>query len=98
MGAILTALAIGFLIVSEQPLRAAELPTPDVKPDTTRSTYNATGRLPRRRVESVLMSPRSRVTDSQRGSDWLLHSRTQERDPCDSPDATAGLRLLCLGW
>ncbi len=44
------------------------------------------------------MNPRSALTGTNQGTDWLLHSGTDHRDACDSPNATSGLRMLCVGW
>lgn len=45
----------------------------------------------------ALTSPRSLVTGRNRGTGWLLHYGTK-RDNCARPDATSGLRVMCLDW
>lgn len=57
--------------------------------------YSAVGRLPGRRLESVLRNP---VAGTMRGTGWLLHSGTEQRDTCERTDATAGLRMMCVAW
>jgi hypothetical protein len=91
-------LALGLLMVSAQPLRSDERAAAPVTPGAPKPVYTTTGRLNRRHIESVLMNPRSAMTGTGRGTDWLLHSGTDRRDTCDSPDATSGLRMLCVGW
>lgn len=92
-----TTVLLGLMIAAVPPVHADDVPTPGVTAGQTRSTYSTTSRVRRRRTESVLMSPRSAVKDPP-GTGWLLHSGPPERDPCDSPDATSGLRMMCLGW
>ncbi len=92
-----TTLLLGLVIGATLSAYADDVPTPGVTAGQTRATYSATSRLRRRRTESVLTSPRSAVKDTP-GTGWLLHSGPPERDPCDSPDATSGLRMMCLGW
>jgi len=91
-------LALNLLIVAAPAIRADDLPAPPGTPGATRPVYTTTGRLKRRHIESVLTDPRSAMTGAKQGTDWLLHSGTQQRDTCDSPDATYGLRMLCVGW
>ena len=87
------------LLVGAPPLvGAAEAPVPAATPGATRPAYTTTGRLNRRHIESVLMRPGSAMSGAERGTDWLLHSGTDRRDTCDNPDATSGLRMLCVGW
>jgi hypothetical protein len=91
-------LALTLLIVAAPAIRADDLPAPPATPGAARPAYTTTGRLKRRHIESVLTDPRSAMTGAKQGTDWLLHSGREQRDTCDSPDATYGLRMLCVGW
>ncbi|HVO23672.1 MAG TPA: hypothetical protein VMW56_08595 [Candidatus Margulisiibacteriota bacterium] len=92
-----TSLALGLLIVAARPLRAADPLTPGATPAGKQPVYTTTGRLQERHIESVLMNPRHALSVGG-GSGWLLHSGKGQRDACDNPDATSGLRMMCVGW
>jgi len=62
----------------------------------TEPVYSAVVRPPGRRVESVLTNPRGAVV-GKKGTGWLLHSGTPH-DTCERPDASSGLRMVCLAW
>ena len=98
MRVMLTTLALGLLMVARRPIRADELPAPGPTPPGKQPVYTTTGRLNQRHIESVLMNPRSTLSVGGGGSGWLLHSGKGQRDACDNPDATSGLRMMCVGW
>jgi hypothetical protein len=72
---------------------------PTAAADKTVAVQAAPVGPPRRaaHMESVLTDPRSAVTGQQRGTGWLLHYGTAH-DSCARPDATAGLRVMCVSW
>jgi hypothetical protein len=93
--AVTVLVAVGVAVVVVQLGRAEEIRAPMAAVGETQPVYSAVGRLPGRRFESVLMSP---VAGTKRGTGWLLHSGTEQSDACERTDATAGLRMMCVGW
>jgi hypothetical protein len=87
--------AVGVAVVVAQAGRAEEIRGPMAAVGETQPIYGAVGRLPGRRLESVLTSP---IAGTRRGTGWLLHSGTEQRDTCERTDATAGLRMMCVAW
>ena len=59
--------------------------------------YSVERSLPGARVESVMTDPRRAMTDTKRGTGWLLHYGTK-RDNCARADVTSGLRMMCVAW
>ncbi len=97
MRVVLTTLALGLLMVARPPIRADDLPAPGHPTAAGKqSVYTTSGRLRQQHSESVLMNPRSAMSSG--GNGWLLHSGKGQRDACDNPDATRGLRMMCIGW
>ena len=93
--AVTVLVAVGVAVVVAQTGRAEEMRAPVAAVGETQPVYSAVGRLPGRRLESVLTSP---IAGTRRGTGWLLHSGTEQRDTCERPDATAGLRMMCVAW
>lgn len=87
--------AVGVAVVIAQAGRAEEMRTPMAPVGESQPLYSGVGRLPGRRLESVLTSP---VEGTSRGTGWLLHSATEQRDACERADATSGMRMMCLAW
>lgn len=87
--------AAGAAVVVAQRGRAEEIRAPMSAVGETQPVYSAVGRLHGRRLESALTSP---VAKTKRGTGWLLHSGTEERDTCERTDATDGLRMVCVAW
>jgi len=48
-------------------------------------------------LESVLTDPRGAVTGQKQGTGWLLHYG-RAHDSCARPQATSGLRVMCVSW
>jgi len=92
----ITVLAVvGVAVVIAQAGRAEEIRAPMSAVGETQPVYSSVGRLRGRRLESVLTSP---VAGTRRGTGWLLHSGTEQRDTCERTDATSGLRVMCVAW
>ncbi len=89
--------AIEMVLVVVAAARAEDLKAPKAAGGKTQRVYAVERTLPGARVESALTSPRSLVIGRKRGTGWLLHYSTK-RDNCARPDATSGLRVMCLGW
>jgi len=87
--------AVGAAVVVAQVGRAEEIRAPMAAVGETKPVYSAVGRLPGRRLESVLTSP---VAGTRPGTGWLLHSGTEQSDTCERTDATSGLRMMCVSW
>jgi hypothetical protein len=87
--------AVGAAVVVAQAGHAQDVRAPVPAVGESQPVYSAVGRLPGRRLESVLTSP---VAGTTRGTGWLLHSGTEQRDTCERTDATAGLRMMCVAW
>ena len=87
--------AVGAAVVVAQPGRAEEIRAPRAAVGETQPVYSGVGRLPGRRLESVLTSP---IAGTSRGTGWLLHSGTEQSDTCQRIDATSGLRMMCVAW
>ena len=87
--------AVGIAVAVAQAGRAEEIGAPMPAVGKTQAVYSAVVRLPGRRLESVLTSP---VVRTGRGTGWLLHSGTEQRDTCERTDATSGLRVMCVAW
>jgi hypothetical protein len=87
--------AVGVAVMVAQAGRAEEIRARMSAVGETQPVYSAVGRLPGRRLESVLTSP---VAGTSRGTGWLLHSGTEQRDTCERTDATSGLRMMCVAW
>jgi hypothetical protein len=86
--------AVGVAVAVAQAGRAQDVRAPMAAVGKTQPAYSAVGRLPGRRLESVLMSP----VVGARGTGWLLHSGTEQHDTCERTDATSGLRMMCVAW
>jgi hypothetical protein len=94
---VLVLVAVGVAVVGvAQAGRAAEIKAPVVAVGETQPVYSASavGQLPGRRLESALTSP----VAGTRGTGWLLHSGTEQRDLCTRTDATSGARMVCMAW
>ena len=87
--------AVGVAVMVAQAGHAQEIRAPMAAVGETEAVFNAVGRLPGRRLESVLTSP---VKSTRPGTGWLLHSGTEQSDPCERTDATSGLRMMCVAW
>ena len=87
--------AVGVAVVVAQAGRAAETSAPMAAVGDPQPVYNVVGRLPGRRLESVLMSP---VAGTRRGTGWLVYSGTEQHDTCERTDAISGLRMACVAW
>ena len=87
--------AVGVAVAVAQAGRAEEMRVPMAAVGETQPVYSGVGRLPGRRLESVLTSP---FSGTRRGTGWLLHSGTEQRDTCERTDATTGLRMMCVAW
>jgi hypothetical protein len=87
--------ALGVAVAVAEAGRAAEVGPLMAAVSEAHPVYNAVGRLPGRRLESVLTSP---VAGTRPGSGWLLHSSTEQHDTCERADATSGLRMVCVAW
>lgn len=87
--------AVGVAVAVAQAGRAEEIRGPMAAVGEIKPVYSAVGRLPGRRLESVLMSP---VAGTRGGTGWLLHSGTEQGDTCERTEATSGLRMMCVAW
>lgn len=93
---VVTVLAVlGVAIVVAQAGRAEEVRAPVAPVGQTQPVFSAVGRLYGRRLDSALTSAAPGTT---RGTGWLLHSGTGQRDACERTDATSGLRMMCVAW
>ncbi len=89
---------IAMLILVAMPVRGGEVKTANTAGGKkTSHVYSIEQRRPGPRVESVLTDPHAAVTATKDGTGWLLHRGTK-RDSCARPDATSGLRRMCVGW
>ena len=89
--------AIAMVLVVVTAVRAEDLKPAKAAAGKTRRVYAVEQALPGARVDSALTSPRSLMTGKTRGTGWILHYGTK-RDNCARPDATSGLRMVCVGW
>lgn len=87
--------AVGLAVVVAEPGRAEDIEAPLGAVGDTQPVYSTLGRLPGRGLESVLTSPGA---GTRRGTGWLLHSGTEQRDTCARTDAVSGLRMMCVAW
>jgi hypothetical protein len=87
--------AVGLAVVVAEQGRAQDIEAPIAAVGESQPVYSAVGRLPGRGLESVLTSPGA---GTRRGTGWLLHSGTEQRDTCARTDAVSGLRMMCVAW
>ena len=89
--------AVAMAVVVVTAARAEDLKPPKAAGRKTRPVYAVEQPLPGAQVESVITDPRRAMTDTKRGTGWLLHYGTS-RDNCARADVTSGLRMMCVAW